>query len=191
MCNRTIAVLAISFGFALSGPAQVPEQPAAQAPPALSLSIQLEDVQAGVPQTISVTLANSTDHALLVPTPVIDCGNVYNGTISVKAHFTPLNPKSPGEGYAQGCANEEKSPPIMDRIKGWTVLHPGKSINIRKPLTRYMLGSASAGTYEVWANYWPPFISLQDRQTLQQAGIEFPQSKLETAHLTFIRNTTE
>ncbi|HEY0306932.1 MAG TPA: hypothetical protein VGB94_02125 [Acidobacteriaceae bacterium] len=191
MRNRTIAVLAISLGFALSGPAQVPKQPAAQAPAPLTLSIQLEDMQAGVPQTISFTLANSTDRDLLVPTPVIDCGRGYDGVIRVKAHFTPLNPKSPDDGYGHGCTSEEKSPPIMDRIKSWTVLHPGKSISIRKPLTKYMLGSASAGTYEVWADYSPPHISLQDRETLQQAGIYFSCSNLESAHLSFIRNTTE
>jgi hypothetical protein len=52
------------------------------------------------------------------------------------------------------------------------VLHAGESLSVNATKN---FDDKDAGTYEFWADYFPPRISTDDQAVLQKTGIDFPQ----------------
>jgi len=65
------------------------------------------------------------------------------------------------------------------------VLHAGESLSLEAKKKKFVLHNEASGNYEFWAEYTPAELSLSDRQKLKEAGIEYPQAKVSSPHVTF------
>jgi hypothetical protein len=118
--------------------------------------------------------------------PTVECEDSFSGTIWLRLYFKPLKPEPPGEG--RGCAlDDELWPPILDRIKGWKLLHSGEALTLSADQEHLFYDSGKPGTYEFWAVYAPPSIDPFYQKKLQESGTDFPRERLATQHLTFSR----
>jgi hypothetical protein len=156
-------------------------------PSELELVLQPDAPSKGLPRGFTVLLLNKSDHDIRVPTPVVDCQAAYSGVMGVSFRFTPLRPARPNS-HGYGCASDRFNwPPILERAKEWTVLHPRMSISVRETLEQMHCECTVPGRYEFWAGYLPPDISPEDKETLTKAGIDFPHAPLESAHVTYVK----
>jgi hypothetical protein len=151
----------------------------------LELRIQPKDIRMGVPQAFAFQLVNVGNHDVRVPTPSVYCSGL-DGTLSLRLHFVPLVPGGPGSGGGCGGTPMDR-PPILNRAKEWRLLHPGESLTVEADKNRLQFEDREPGTYEFWATYQPPQLSASDQAELRQAGIDFPQAKLTSMHIVFIK----
>jgi hypothetical protein len=180
------SVLALATAsFTVTG-AQTPTQPRQQRIGNLELRLQPERVERGVPRAFSFLLVNKTDHDVRVPIPTVDCEDSFDGDIELRLRFTPLKPGPLDEG--RGCAHDREDwPPVMNRIKEWKIVHAGDALVLQADREHLFYDDSKPGTYEFWAVYSPPSIDPADQQKLQRSGIDFPQEKLRTRRLSFLR----
>jgi hypothetical protein len=183
MDRLNILVLAL----AVVSPTVGISQPRAEEQSGLELRLQPEDVQAGVPEAFTFVLVNRSNHDVRVPMPSIECEDPpFDGNFRLKVEFKPSRPNAPG--FGSGCTNDRMDrPAIMNRVKNWKNLHPGESLSLRVVRKRLLYRYQEPGTYDFCAHYFPPSVTLSDREALNQAGIDFPQNELTSAHVTFVK----
>ena len=181
MNRKKVLLCATAFVLAMPLTAQTA---ALKSPAPLELRLEPEEPPQGVPQAFTVVLINKSDHKILLPMPATDCEGSFTGVMGVSFNFTPLKPAKPGVGH--GCANDTFYwPPIMERVKAWKVLDPGATLSARITADGIFCECRAAGKYEFWAGYLPPYLTPEDKETLTQAGIDFPHSPLESPHITY------
>jgi hypothetical protein len=134
-----------------------------------------------VPEAFTVSIVNKSDHDITLPMPDQGCADVAYGTI--KLHVSHRPSKAGIGPIERGCFSDYGYTPILDRIKGWKVLHPGQSLIL---MNNFRVAQ-DTGTYDVWASYIPPGMPKADGEVLQEAGIDFPKSSLESSHMSFVR----
>jgi hypothetical protein len=150
----------------------------------LELRLLSGEMANGVPQAFTFELINVSGHNVWVPVPGVDCEDSYDGYLLLRVKFTPLH--SPGSETGGGCAGDRLNwPPILERAQEWKLLPPDEAVEktVRRAELHYEAGQA--GTYEFWAEYYPPALEPADQQALGERGIDFPLEKLTTSHLTF------
>jgi hypothetical protein len=134
----------------------------------------------GVPQIVTFKLTNKANHNLWIPEPTIQCSDTYNGYLLLHVKLVGSPSSEPG------CVLDDYSSlTVLDRVQRWRVLAPGEEIEKATPLEKLRYSMAQTGTYEIWAEYDPPAITVGDRAILQERGIDFPIKKLGTTPLTF------
>lgn len=152
----------------------------------LELRLVPENLQGEVPGGFTFLLVNKTSHEVRIPIPAIECEDAFDGAISLRLDFRPLEPGPAAEGH--GCVGDRMNwPPILERIKEWKVLVPGESLTLKADREHLFYGNQQPGTYEFWATYRPPSISPLDQGTLKAVGIDFPGRELTSAHFVFVR----
>jgi hypothetical protein len=52
---------------------------------------------------------------------------------------------------------------------------------------RFRRKDSEPGKYEYWALYTPPYLTVDEKKTLHEMGIDFADSRLESKRLTFER----
>lgn len=181
MSKRMVAAISMGICSAITGLA-LGSTPAATAK--LELRLQPDKVRHGVPQGFTFLLVNISDHDVRVPMPATQCDDYYFGDIQLQLTFVPLkaNFSKPGNGCSKGYGGGQT---ILDRAKSWKLLHPGESITVHAGRKQLLYQSNRAGSYEFWATYTPANLSAADQMTLTDGGIDYPQQKLISAHLTF------
>jgi hypothetical protein len=154
----------------------------------LELRIQAEDLHSGVPDAFRFVLVNISTHDVLLPTPSIACEDPpLDGDLRLHDKFKPLDPNEPGHGTV--CANDRKDlRPILTRIKDWKTLHPGESISLTASRKRLLDPNDSPGAYEFWAVYSPPAMGPDERATLVEMAVQFPQKELTSTHIMFVKS---
>ena len=170
--------LVLTFGFAVCGLGQTA---LTTQPGPLELRLQPESYRKNIPQAFTVLIVNKSDHDMHLPLPADSCGDVPHGTVRLNLHFEPFGPGT--SGLVSGCIKDFGYQPILERVKGWRILHPGESLT----LMTYSLLAQDAGSYDYSASYDPPGMPKADEEVLQQAGIDYPKSRLESAHIRFRR----
>ncbi|MEO8736761.1 MAG: hypothetical protein ABI380_09500 [Edaphobacter sp.] len=116
--------------------------------------------------------------------PALERGDVPHGTIWLRLNFVPLIPGMPPSPRLGGI-NDYRYQPILARVQTWKVLRPGESLIVGTVNDRVIAGKA--GTYDYWADYYPPGMSKVDEELLQKAGIDFPKATLESTHVKFVK----
>ena len=138
----------------------------------------------GVPQEFTFRLINVTRHNVRVPEPTVECTDSYDGYLLLRVKFTPLHAR--GSETGGGCAGDRLNwPPILKRAQEWKLLPPGEAIEKTVPRAEMHYEIGQSGTYEFWAEYYPPALEPADQQALRERGIDFPLEKLTTLRLTF------
>lgn len=154
----------------------------------LELNIEAENIRSGVPESLTLSLKNISNHVVVLPTPSSECSDQFRGSISIQLDFTPAHPNPESEGYGHGCGEGVSDwPSILDRIKEWRTLRPGESILIETTSKDWMFDFNQLGRYKVWATYDPPEVSERDQDLLLKSGLDFPDRKLTSNHLKFIK----
>jgi len=153
----------------------------------LQLRLEPIDIQMGVPQAFTFVLVNISDHDVRIPSaPSLDCGDNYNGSLWLILKFTSL--VHGPSGISRGCSSSGGHwPLLMDRVKGWKVLHSGESLAIEATKDQLQFEDKEAGTYEFWVVYQPPPLSVEEQAQLHQAGIDFPHDELTSTHIAFVK----
>jgi len=163
----------------------------------LELKLKPEQIKDGMPEAFIFLLINKSNHDIRLPTPEVDCGNSYTGSIMLRVHFVPSRPDE--DRVLHGCAADKYDwQEILERAKEWKVLRageslsmeakvsrPGKSFGIKQGKFQVFLDDHAAGSYEFWADYEPPAISSGDKDALTAVGIDFPRGGLSSTHITF------
>ncbi len=158
-------------------------QSAFPAKPSLEMRLVPEQVQAGLPQMFTFLLVNTSDHEIHVPGVLnVDCDSPVSGGI-----FLELT--SPGsQGFSRGCGVDVlRKQAILDRVGRWRILRPGDSYSVKAGRERALYNDQLNGRYEFWAHYNPPYISPDDQELLRKAGIYFPHSQLNSAHIEYVK----
>jgi hypothetical protein len=149
----------------------------------LQLRLEPKDIQRGVPKAFTFVLVNISDHDVRVPMPTVNCRDTYNGSLQLLTKFTPLTPQP--SGLVKICISDSiKRPPVLDWVKQLRVLHAGEALS-ESAIKNF--DDKDIGTYEFWADYFPPQISTEDQAVLRKAGIDFPHDALTSAHITFVK----
>ena len=169
---------ALALGLPVRGLAQTS---VTNKPAILELRLQPESVQKQIPHALSVLLINRSDHEVRLPMPSLACADVPHGTI--RLHVSLKHYKASRKVLDSGCFNDFGYQPILERLKQWKALGPGESI----VLMNESVLAHEAGVYEYWASYIPPGMSEADEQELRNAGIDFPQSDLESPHVSLVK----
>jgi len=154
----------------------------------LELRLEPKDIQKGMPQGFTFALVNISDHDVRVPVPTARiCGLDYeNGSFNLVRVFIPVPNGSRSQG--QTCSsNWISGKSIMERANNWKLLRPGESLSQDMTTLNDSFLNQGAGRYEVWAWYRTPYILPEDKETLRNAGIDFPQSDLTSTHFTYKR----
>jgi hypothetical protein len=146
----------------------------------LDFAIAPGSIDNGVPQVVTFRLTNRTSHNLWIPEPAIQCSDSSNGYLLL--HVKLVGSPSPGPGCV---LDHYRSLTILDRVQRWKVLAPGDGIEKTAPIAKLRYSMAQAGTYEIWAEYYPPTINLVDQAILKERGIDFPIETQATTLLTF------
>jgi hypothetical protein len=148
------------------------------------LQLKPDSIVDGVPQGFTFSLLNTSGHDVRVPVPAIECEDSFSGALWLRLDFTAFGDAEIREGG--GCAGDTMGkPPILERAKTWTLLHPGQSVSWSAARERLQYDSKQSGIYEFWAEYSPPAIDPADREKLRAAGIDYPQVKLASGHIAF------
>jgi hypothetical protein len=165
------------------------ERKTSEEQPGLELRLEPEEVQGGIPEAFTFVLFNGSNHDVRIPMRSIKCEDPpFDGNIRLKVEFRPLRPDAPG--FGSGCTNDrmDDQPAIMNRVRNWRNLHPGESLSLKAVRKRLLYRYEEPGTYEFSAaHYFPPSVTRSDREALNQAGIDFPQNELTSAHVTFVK----
>lgn len=159
----------------------------AQNPPALpsvnlELHLQARVSADGIPQALNASIVNVSNHDVHLPTPSIMCGDVVYGTFRLNLNFKPLGGEESNIG--SGCFNDYSYSPIRNRIKTWKVLRPGESLELMDD----RLPTQVPGSYDYWASYLPPGMPKTDAQLLQNDGIDFPRTSLQSSHVQYVKS---
>lgn len=152
----------------------------------LELRFRPDKIVGGMPQGFTFQLVNTGTRDVRLPEPAIQCSSADNGTISLELEFIPLQAFSDGSGGGCGGGIYD-GPPILERAKGWKLLHPGDVLTLTAPKQPFFYRDSEPGTYRFSARYTPPVFSPHDRQRLMAAGIIYPLITSRTAALEFVK----
>lgn len=133
---------------------------------------------APLPMWFVIRLTNVSHHDLRLPKPALECGDVANGSVYLHGRFLPSQSSGPLTG--SGCVADSFHVPILDQLKRWNTLAAGESLRFDIELTRVVPNAPAAGTYTIWADYTPPYVSPAELKLLDQNGIAVPTSSLAT-----------
>ncbi len=148
------------------------------------LQLSPDSIVEGVPQGFTFSLLNTSDHDVRVPVPAIECEDSFNGALWLRLDFTAFGGAEINAD--RGCASDTMAnPPILERAKTWTLLHPGQKLSWSATSKRLDYNTRVPGIYEFWAEYSPPSIDAADREKLRTAGTDYPQVKLASGHIAF------
>ncbi len=178
---KKVAVLALlSSFFARAALSQSTATPSAE----LSLQAVPGPLSNGIPQRFTFLLKNESNHPIVLPRPILDCGGSYTGEIWLRYHFTPRDPASRGVGF--GCAADKYQwPSILDRVKEWKALQAGELLTVEGDAQTLHLQELQAGDYDLWVEYIPPFVPDDDLRTLTRFGYRTALRKLTSEHMHF------
>jgi hypothetical protein len=131
------------------------------------------------PQAFIVRLINHSEHNIWVPEPAVQCSDTIDGYVRLRVQL----PNGASSGYE--CVLDHYRLPVLDRIQKWKVLEPGAMIEETIPRAKLHYDAGQSGTYEFWAEYYPPALNAAEQQLLRERGIDFSLEKLASPHLTF------
>ena len=167
------------------GPFLAQAQEPASIRPNVELLLKGGKLVNGVPDAFTFVFVNTGDHEVRLP-PVSPCIGNDTGWLLLWLEFTPVKPQGGGEGG--GCGGSvNHGPKLMEQVKGWRVLSPGDSYQIRFPRIELFSKEQRPGKYDFWAEYRPPTFSPEDQRMLNEAGIDFPRTGLKSEHVAFRR----
>jgi hypothetical protein len=152
--------------------------------PALEIRIKPLDVVAGLPDSFEISVMNTGDSNIVYPEPAKACqGN--SGSIYLEQRYIGEGNKN---ASSVNCAADSYSQPaILDRIKHWTVLQPGKSYTVVEKRGELFPEQNDPGVYDLWAVYIPPTLAESDQRMLTNSGYVFPQQLIVSEHLKFAK----
>jgi hypothetical protein len=127
-----------------------------------------------MPEFVTMTLTNTSDHAVRLPQPGIGCTDVSNGTIELVV--------SPAKPEAEVCMQEVEHPAAVEK---WLTLEPGDTANFGQRVT--LLLPKGAGNFEVRASYTPPLLSPAQKEELYRDSVTYPLEPLTSAPVTLTR----
>lgn len=139
----------------------------------------------GVPESFTFVFVNVGDHDIRMPQPSL-CSDSVFGTLYLGLEVEP--PRTVGGfgcGGSIGGSGHQNT--MLESAKNWKVLKPGESLKASFAGSKLFSTQQAPGRYDFWAEYNPPKISAEDRQTLTEAGIDFPRTHLVSSHLIFVR----
>jgi hypothetical protein len=144
------------------------------------MEIQLEPlaVQDGLPMRFAVLLVNISGHELRLPQPYLECADSISGFIFLRARYAPTDPSKHALG--RGCVADELRRPIAERVKNWKTLKAGESLRFEMNLTDAVPDAPGAGSYTIWADFTPAWVSAEDLQTLHRDGLDVLTEKIQT-----------
>lgn len=143
----------------------------------------------GVPESFTFVFVNISGHDLRMPKPS-NCHIPTTGTVVLKLTVKPAPPHGIGHGCVGDVGFFKGQPPIRDRVeKRWELLTPGGSLSVTFDRDELFVNDQSPGRYDFWAEYIPPYVSAQEAKALARAGINFPQPRLVSNHLVFVRKS--
>ncbi len=149
-------------------------------PTGLDFAIVPGSIDNGVPQVVTIRLTNRTNHNLWIPEPALQCSDSSNGYLLLHVKLVGSPSLEPG------CVLDHyRSLTVLDRVQRWKVLAPGDGFEKTAPLAKLHYSMAQAGTYEIWAEYYPPTVNFDDQAILEERGIDFPIETQATTLLTF------
>lgn len=144
------------------------------------LRLSLEPIQSvgSLPIHFAIVLTNVSGHDLRLPRPALECGDVINGYLFLRAQYVPSDSNS--HPLSRSCVIDHAYTPILDRAKKWNALAPGESLRVEIDLAKAVPDAPSPGTYTIWADFTPPTVGSEDLKLLQQQGIAVPTYRLAT-----------
>jgi hypothetical protein len=155
---------------------------------ALQLKLEPGLMVRGVPAAFTYSIVNASSHDIRLPKPVVNCGDVFFGEVWIHVKFTPVG-RTVVPSLERGCTNDYMGhTPALKRAESWMVLHPGESVSQAVSQQQLHYDANKPGSYETWAEYRPPYLSLQEQQKLNKAGIVFPAAELHTPHVHYSTN---
>lgn len=180
------AVTAFAALSILSAIAAGQEKPAEQPNPvqlelAMEVATTTED---GLPAALRFTLTNIGNVAVDMPIPAIDCQGP-NGAIRVPSVARLDGPGTPAGGHGCGGGMTDGYT-FAERVKStWLHLLPGEYLTFIGDRRLLVDRAGGPATYEYWAEYEPPIITMEQRVELEQGGYFVPTEKVVSAHLSY------
>jgi hypothetical protein len=169
----TITVMLLITGILLAQ--SNPENPTAN----LGLLLLPGGTDKAGPQVFIFRLVNHSEHNVWVPEPAVQCEDTFNGYVWLRVQLQ--NGTLPG----YRCVLDHYRLPVLDRVQKWKVLEPGATLEETIARAKLHYDAGQSGTYEFWAEYYPPALNATEQQLLRERGIDFPLEKLASPHLTF------
>jgi hypothetical protein len=127
-----------------------------------------------LPEFVTMTLTNTSDHVVRLPEPGIGCTDAANGTIELEV--------TPAAAEVGICNNES---PISPALEKWMTLQPGDTANFGMRVTQLL--PKGAGTFEVRAMYSPPVVPSATQEKLYQESVTYPVEALTSAPVMLVR----
>jgi hypothetical protein len=153
-------------------PEPPPEQQSLPDTTPLAITVMPAPVAKGkVPQFVTITLTNTTDHAVRFPQPTIGCDDKQAGSVLLVVTPRAENVTGCATGHADGLA--------------WTTLEPGETANYGEFLTP-LLPKGSAAV-EVRGLYTPAHLDAATEEALYRDSITCPKDTLTSAPATILR----
>jgi hypothetical protein len=156
-----------------AGPSEPEFQPVPNTTP-LAITVTPAPVAKGqVPEFVTMTLTNTSDHAVRFPQPGIGCTDAANGTIELVV--TPA-------GEAESCMT---TAPVATPVEKWMTLEPGETANFGERVTPLL--PKGAGTVEVRAVYTPPLLAGAKQEELYRESVTYPVEALTSEAVALVR----
>jgi len=127
-----------------------------------------------MPEFVTMTLTNTSDHVVRLPQPGIGCSDAANGTIELVV--------TPAAAEVTACVTET---PVSTPVEKWMTLEPGDTANFGERVTPLL--PKGAGTFEVKATYTPPLVSGAKQEELYQKSVTYPTEALTSEAVTLVR----
>ncbi len=153
--------------------------------PNLALTIEPDGPFTGVPRSFAVFLTNTTDHILRLPRPYLDCSAIPHGTLYLRLKYEPSGVSRrilSGRGCTADFLHSRDS--ILQRIASWETLLPGQSLTTHAVLPEPET-TGEPGTYTLFADYVPPYVTAYEKAELTQRRIDLPNAALQSPRLVY------
>jgi hypothetical protein len=128
-----------------------------------------------MPEFVTMTLTNTSDHEVRFPQPGIGCTDALNGTIELVV--------TPAAAEVSSCNTEA---PVGTPVEKWMTLRPGETANFGERVTQML--PKGPGTFEVKAVYTPPMISPGEQEKLYRESVTYPAEALTSAAVMLVRD---
>lgn len=169
------AALSASSEQRVTEPVVEPEEQVLPNTTPLAITVTPAPVPKGqMPEFVTMTLTNTSDHEVRLPQPGIGCTDAANGTIELVV--------VPAAAEESACNTEV---PVGTPVEKWLTLAPGDTANFGERVT--MLLPKGAGTFEVKAVYTPPIIPGTQQEQLYRESVTYPAEALTSAAVQLVR----
>jgi len=154
----------------------------------VQLRLHPKSIVRGMPQAFEFEIVNTQNGDIRIPTPAIFCFSARQGYIAFYRQFTPRSVVyGPSSGYGCGSGVYD-GPTVLERAKTWKILQRGQSLRIVARRDALFYEDKEPGTYEFWATYFPPILSISEQKLLRDAGITTAEGETASAHVTFVKS---